>query len=434
MSKEKFALTISNDKSLETIKNSDDGSLKKTKHRELKTKCFCELTSADSTILGYDFQYLCFLDKLLTLNDGETIEYECKDDISIITQDNNQILIQVKHSIKTNAGGNNVNLTDLDIDLWKTLSNWANLIMDKNNGRANVKQQKEFINRTSFILLTNKGISENSIIKKITQYKSKQINKKEFDNWWDELSTNNKSIIKYIETLRLMNNEIFKLFIEKIITEQEKDNLIEKIKKTIRNRYMIADVRVDNVYNNLFSELKIDFFNKAKNRKKQIMSKEEFILKYRQIFENNRTTLLIYKQFKPTIPPKLQDQIFMKELIEIGDVSHDDLPKMADYTNLMLNMNLNLEKWHENGEITIDDLNKFHKEAHSYWKNKHAFYHIETSNENDNINARKCLLDIRTKNLNIKQTQLELGASNGEFYYLANEKQLGWKKNWQEHN
>ena len=93
---------------------------------------------------------------------------------------------------------------------------------------------------------------------------------------------------------------------------------------------------------------------------------------------------------------------------------------------------MNLEKWHENGEITNDDLNKFHKEAHTYWKNKHTLYHIETNNENNNINARKCLCDIRTKNLSLKQTQLELDASNGEFYYLANEKRVGWKKNWQE--
>lgn len=434
MSKEKFTLTNSNDKSLETIKNSDDRSLEKTKHEKLKTKCFSEITSADSTILGYDFQYLCFLDKLLTLNDGETIEYESKDDISIITQDNNQILIQVKHSIRTNADGNNVNLTDFDVDLWKTLSNWANLIMDKNAGRTKVKQQEEFINRTSFILLTNKGISENSIIKKITQYKNKQINNKEFDSWWNELNANNNELIKYIKTLRSMNDKIFKFFIEKITTKQEKNNLIEKIKKNICNRYMIADTRVDCVFNDLFSELKIDFFNKAKNRKKQILTKEEFILKYRQIFENNRTTLLIYRDFKPTISARLQDQYFMKELIEIGDVASDDLVTMADYTNSMLNMNLNLGKWHDNGEITADEMHKFHKEAHSYWKNKHAFYHIETSNENDNINARKCLLDIRTKNLNIKQTQLELEASNGEFYYLANEKQLGWKKNWQKRN
>lgn len=432
MSKEKFALTISNNKSLEAIKNSDNRRLEKTKYEKLKTKRFSEITSADSTILGYDFQYLCFLDKLLTLNDGETIEYESKDDISIITQDNNQILIQVKHSIRTNADGNNVNLTDFDVDLWKTLSNWANLIMDKNDGRNNIKQQEEFITRTTFVLLTNKNITENSIIEKITKYKNGQINQKEFDNWWNELSTKNNEIIKYVKTLHSMNNKIFKLFIAKIITEQEKSNLVEKIKKTIRNRYMIADIRVDNTYNNLFSELKNDFFDKVKNREKQILSKENFILKYRQIFENNRTTLLIYKEFKPTIPAKLQDQHFMKELIEIGDVASNDLATMADYTNSMLNMNLNLEKWHDDGEITVDEINKFHNEAHKYWKNKHAFYHTDTNNENNNTNARKCLYDIRTKNLNLKQTQLELEASNGEFYYLANERRVGWKKNWQE--
>lgn len=435
MSKKKFELINLNDTSLKKIKVTNNELV----HTTIASKCsknktFFEITSADSKILGFDYQYLCFIDKLLTLNDGETIEYETKDDISIITQNNNQILIQVKHSLKTTSNGSNINLTDFDVDLWKTLYNWANIVMDKNDGRSNPKLQEDFIKKTSFVLLTNKGITQNSIIKNITLYKNKQINKEDFSNWWKELSSNNKDIINYISTLKSMKNKIFKLFIEKITTKQEKSDLVEKIKTTIRNRYMIADIRVDDVFNGLFAELKIDFFDKVKQTRKQIISKEEFIKKYGQIFENNRTTLLVCRDFKPTIPAKLQDQHFMKELIEIKDVDSDDIVTMADYTNSMLNMNLNLEKWHNDGEITFDEMIKFHKEARLFWKNKHTLYHIETNSLNDNVNARKCLCDIRTKNLNIKQVNLDLEISNGEFYYLANEKQIGWKKYWQKHN
>ena len=137
MSKKKFELINLNDTSLKKFKvtNSELVQMPATSKCS-KNKPFFETTSADSKILGFDYQYLCFIDKLLTLNDDETIEYETKDDISIITQNNNQILIQVKHSLKTTSNGSNINLTDFDVDLWKTLYNWANIVIEI--GRAHV--------------------------------------------------------------------------------------------------------------------------------------------------------------------------------------------------------------------------------------------------------------------------------------------------------
>ena len=50
----------------------------------------------------------------------------------------------------------------------------------------------------------------------------------------------------------------------------------------------------------------------------------------------------------------------------------------------------------------------------------------------DNINAYNCLAELREKLLKIKQTELQISPSNGEFYYLSNEQEIGWKKHWQE--
>ena len=99
------------------------------------SKTFTESTSADSTILGFDYQFFFFLYKLLELKVDEVIGLEVKDDVHVINKDGSVILYQLKHSIQTNADGSIKNLTELDSDLWKTLSNWCNVITDKNDGR-----------------------------------------------------------------------------------------------------------------------------------------------------------------------------------------------------------------------------------------------------------------------------------------------------------
>lgn len=80
-----------------------------------------DLTSADSKIVGFEFQYFYFIYKLLHLQEGEKIGYESKDDVHIDTS-NLQILFQLKHTVNKKSDGTPVNLTDLDMDLWKTIS------------------------------------------------------------------------------------------------------------------------------------------------------------------------------------------------------------------------------------------------------------------------------------------------------------------------
>jgi len=78
-----------------------------------------KITSASDTSIGFDYQFYYYLYLILDLRHGDKIGIELKDDIHIEKSDNTLILIQTKHTIQTNSGGNTINLTERDNDLWK---------------------------------------------------------------------------------------------------------------------------------------------------------------------------------------------------------------------------------------------------------------------------------------------------------------------------
>lgn len=395
-------------------------------------KKYYEKTSADNKEIGFDYQYLCFISKLLDIKIGQKIAYEEKDDIHIESSDGKLILIQVKHSIQTNVNDAIINLTKLDLDLWKTLYNWTQIITDSSDGRSKIQKQLSFVQNTHFVLLTNKNLATNPILLKITALKDGNLKLKEFNDYLANLKkqTNSSTIVKYIDTLSSLNKQVYECFINNILTEQTKTNVIEGIKQQIREK-MIKPSRVDDVFSSIYAKLKVDFFEKVHKEEKQVITYDEYLETFTPIFENFKTTLLPYRFFKRMLPDNIAEQYFIQQLIEIGDISENDIVEMADYTESMLQMKMNLDKWYEDNELTIEDIESFHKETFNIWKNNHKKHHKNSSNE-DNINAYACLSELREKLLKIQQTELQTSPSNGEFYYLSNEKRLGWKKYWQE--
>lgn len=395
-------------------------------------KTHYEKTSADTKEIGFDYQYLCFISKLLDIKIGQKIAYEEKDDIHIESSDGKLILIQVKHSIQTNTNHEIINLTKLDLDLWKTLYNWAKIITDSNAERSKVQKQLSFLQNTHFVLLTNKNLATNPVLLKIKALKDGNLELKEFKDYLDSLKkqTDSSTIVEYINTLSSLNKQVYECFINNILTEQTKTNIIERIKQQIREK-MIKQNRIDDVFGSIYAKLKIDFFEKVHNGEKQVITYDEYLDIFTPIFENFKTTLLPYRYFKRLLPDNIAEQYFIQQLIEIGDISENDIVEMADYTESMLQMKMNLDKWYEDNELTIEDIENFHKETFNIWKNNHKKHHTNSSNE-DNMNAYACLSELREKLLKIQQTELQTSPSNGEFYYLSNEKRLGWKKYWQE--
>ncbi|EPL5426452.1 hypothetical protein LLI34_004018, partial [Acinetobacter baumannii] len=134
--------------------------------------------AADKQSLGFEFQDFVYIEKLIELKPTQSLGLEVYDDIHVTTNDENGdtkelLLIQVKHSIDAS------NISDRDIDIWKTFYNWLKLVPElpdhlqlkfqlytnkKLNSQEFVsllkyptKNIKEILN---FINQTNKEISE----------------------------------------------------------------------------------------------------------------------------------------------------------------------------------------------------------------------------------------------------------------------------------
>ena len=113
-----------------------------------------EKHTAGPIAIGFDYQFYLFMYLLLELTQGQEIGFEVKDDIHIDKADGTTVQFQAKHTVLKNAKGKFKNLTNLDNDLWKSLSNWTEFI----NSETEVL---DYLLNNSFSLITNKGENNN---------------------------------------------------------------------------------------------------------------------------------------------------------------------------------------------------------------------------------------------------------------------------------
>ncbi len=125
----------------------------------MATRNRIEITSADTKQLGFEYQYLYFIVKLLQMRYGDVVGYEALDDIHVISASSGDtVYIQVKHTTDLTAAGTPANLTNLSEDLWKTLSNWSKLIVDPAEQRDTFSAQKAFVEKNQNLFLSLIGI------------------------------------------------------------------------------------------------------------------------------------------------------------------------------------------------------------------------------------------------------------------------------------
>ena len=393
-----------------------------------------EATSADKQQLGFEFQYLFFMLQVLKLEPEEEVGYEALDDVHTVSSNGITTYIQVKHTINSTAKGGLTSLPRLSDDLWKSLSNWAKLVEDPSEGRTDIDCQLSFIEKSKFVLVLNRNTENNPIVNVIHESKKDHISgtqiKKELEEY--VASSNDKTIKEYISDVERLSDGVILSFFQNISVESA-DNLEREIRLQIKGK-MIPETYIDDAFNSLYSQLKRDFFKDVKNHRHQVLTFDEWTLKYSSVFQEYRTTLLPFRKYAPPLPERLQDQYFVKELIEIGaiDITEDGLAEIAQFTHYYLSIQLQLDSWYDEGKITLDRRDQFHRDAQLTWKRIHQKSHIRTRNDSslDEGNALECFYSVMQEKLRILSTELGLELSNGEFIKLANDKQIGWKYNW----
>lgn len=396
------------------------------------SKTFSESTNADSTILGFDYQFYFFLYKLLELKPNETLGLEVKDDVHLTKADGLTILYQLKHSVQTNADTTIKNLTELDNDLLKTLSNWSKVITDSNDNRETKEQQLEFINKNDFLLITNKSISKsNEFLVKIDDYKKNNLKLSDFSNYLKKLklSTTDIKKSKYIENLITLDQDCLGAFLLKISIVLTFDNIITKIRNNIKAK-MITEEKIDDTLKALIGNIQLDKYIELKLGNKYEISFNEFHKKYKNIFINSRNKFnkLI---FTPNLPNKIFEQNFIYRLLEIEAIDNNDYDKAIEFTTNKLRLENSLTHWMQIGDLIQDEIDDFHNDNLQLCINKFNFAFRKCNTEHEIIDvALQRYSELTMHKFKIIDTEIDYKLSNGELYSLSDKRLIGWHKDW----
>jgi hypothetical protein len=394
--------------------------------------------TAGPIVIGFDYQFYCFMYLALELKQGQKIGFEVKDDVHIDKEDGTTILFQTKHTIVKTTNGDLQNLTTLDIDLWKTLSNWVDFI--KADGK-----NSNFLNQNSFILVTNKSENNNDFIAALTLFKSNNdIDKVVLKINELEKKTQDETLKKYIKNVAKLGKSKLKLFLKKLVIETDCDGIIKMIKDRLLEKYYQADL-VDPIFEKLSSNLNMAKYLDIKDRKKFEISSEDFAKRFGKCFKvATEIKPLPRREFPVLLPDDLESQIFIKQLLDIGEIqtgSND----IRDYTTQMLKFLNHFTYWSEEENfILLTEVKEFKNNSIQIWINefKTKYRQIERQiNTGSSINdledeVKNLAIDlvdcIRKQDLSIPGfSALGVEFSNGHYYALSDNLEIGWHFDWE---
>lgn len=394
-----------------------------------------DTTSAEDKSVGFDYQYYYFLNELLNLKIGQVVGLEVLDDVHIERPDGTNLLVQLKHTIQTSTHGAPINLTTMDSDLWKSISNWCKLIIDPADGRAPVDSQLAFLKKTSFLLASNKSENDkNTLLISIEAFKATTKSHAELVADITSLKAKSKDqvIQGYIDDVLSLDAAVSERFFEHLSFALGKDEIINLCRASIAEK-QIHQSRIDDVFHAIDSEVRQNSYATVKAGQKITISFDEFTQKYRRYFDKARSGGLLFRKFPPVLPDNLLDQTFIKQLVDINDISEDNIEFHTKFTTRRLHFRDNMERLIQDGDITQSDIDDLEEEASVMWEGKFLqAYSGQQSTGDEGASARAIVGDLRQRKLTLASQELPIPMSHGGFYDLSDRPVIGWLSDWKD--
>lgn len=399
-------------------------------------KTFSEKIRADKKSIGFDYQFYFFLLKALNLKTGDQIGLEVLDDVYILTSKEERYIFQIKHTLLENTDGTKKNLSTLDSDVWKTLNNWVSILSDPNDGRLEVSAQRTFLKETVFVLSTNKSEGQgNAFFDALFKFQNKEITANEILEVLDGFrsKTSNGATKKAIEKIISLDKEIAEEFLRKISFEFNEEGIIEQCEKAISEKFVQKN-NIESVFISLCGALKKDCYEEVSKGHPVVLTFEDFARKYSIHFVTKRLDLLRYKRIETsglTGLTKLEEQTFIKQLIDIKDIAKNEEGSILKYTAEKMSSESTILSWQQEGEVTSEEIDFFERNAKDIWEDGfHAIY--REGNVTTTAQPGLTLLDeMRGQILEIRGQKLPKYISNGQYYSMSNVPIIGWEKNWE---
>jgi hypothetical protein len=404
------------------------------------------ITAADKKSIGFDYQFLYFVYRALELKPSQRIGYEVKDDVHLELEDGKEIFIQLKHSLQTNKDSDIINMTEKDSDLWKSLYNW-----NKSINEIGESKQLDYINNKEFVLVTNKNNEGNNFFIKTNELKVGHISVKQYKEYIRDLyksikgvKDHSRELRKYMDILVNQKDDVLCGFVSNLNFTFKFDDLVQKIKNQIISKYI--DIRkLEEIFERCIGNLSIWKYENIKMGERVFISFEDIDVRIKHCFLYGRSGRLPRKvSHEIELPNKLEEQEFIKELIEIHDLEITEITNILQYTNFRLKIENLFDTWIQENYVTELDREEFISQCILSWTNQHRQAHRNIRREIKRCklseeeldeklvdSANDCLFEVRNITLELGEEKLSIDESIGVFYSLSESKELGWKLEWE---
>lgn len=390
---------------------------------------------------GFDYQFLYFINRLLKMADKrDDVSYEKYDDVSMSSEEG-LVYFQLKHTI----GGRNqktVNLSLRDYDLWKTLAVWIDI-----TNKQDEDKRIDFLESNSFVLVTNKNPVNNPFWMELQKYQKGEMSfdelKKFYKKVYDETGESKRKAVND------QKGKTTKGYIKCLIDFDYADQLLKsmsicfepdlkkEILESLELNKNIPHKNVEEAYQELLGLIRDKYYSDQKDS----YTREEFSKVFDRICQKYRERKFTFKRNTMTkLPPHLEDQVFIKQLMDVEDISLEDDPLIVEYTMEKFDYINSIRVATKNDDVSEEEVENVRADAVRYWRQKYKHYMGRINpDDNDKIieKASDLLNDIRDKNIYFVEKEIESYFSNGCFYYLSDkdsehEPQIGWRPGWEE--
>ncbi|WP_248796107.1 hypothetical protein [Pseudomonas sp. MWU13-2105] len=390
-----------------------------------------EQTAADKSALGFEYQDLVLVNTLLGLKPGEQIGLEVFDDIHTESISDDLCLIQVKHSL---LGGN---ITERDIDLWKTLYNWLKSLPELPQGKNitfQIYSNKTLNNQNLIVLLNSAKANKEKIIAAIsnifTDIKAKESLKDKTD------SVN--PIFKYAEALATAKKEEIEFILERFHFHTDTASVTQQINDKLL--YLaVPNTKLDDTRKFVVGAYKEYKIASIVGGEKVIITYDTFRIQmgFERILRSSRSNEVDYDRFydKYYHFQQLGDLSFLTstfsyQLTDIG-LPHEDVIEHGIEMLATADLIRDLKK---EGDFTHQDDARLAAQCEMSWKKIHRQAHGTFNQETPQslLAAQACYDATLKKELKLKNISLPDGFSKGKFIALSDLPSIGWKVNWKE--
>lgn len=400
--------------------------------------------SAADIFIAFEYQWDYFVLSLLSKSIDSTTEvsFELFDDVAIQQGQSSIVLCQVKHSVQKSKKGKTINLSNRDVDLWKTISTWIKIIDEIDPSEWN-----NYLSNVEFHLITNKISENNEFVNALNSFSTKN-NISDFKAKIEEIALSGKSNSEITDTINsFLSKSYLEKFVKQIVVISKPDCLKDEILTMLHTRAFITNSKTHQVYNSLMTELRDVVKSDIENRKAIVFTGETFANQFQAVFEIGRSTINFRHDYDFTdFDGDPQNLLFIQQLEAIKEFPKHEGKRMdsiVSYTKEWFQFKNNLHELTGNNFLIGDDILKLSNDVRAAWNNYHnsAYRMLDLGSTEDELCKAGCSVidNMRGQNFNVGNAPLGQMLSHGCIYYYSNTPThlisdlplIGWHIDWE---